>query len=94
MRLNLLIIQLKEYWTVENPCFLDGHKKELNSSILQSNYLKREHLDIIIDFINRLLKKKVLQYSNQNQLKKNAFLIEVIKQRIVIQLKNEFSNCF
>ena len=47
---------IKEYWTVENPCFLDGHKKELNSSILQSNYLKREHLDIIIDFINRLLK--------------------------------------
>ena len=57
MRLNLLIIQLKEYWIVENPCFLDGHKKEPNSSILQSNYLKREHLDIIIDFINRLLKK-------------------------------------
>ena len=52
MRLNLLIIQLKEYWTVENPFFLDGHKKELNSSILQSNYLKRENLDIIIDFIN------------------------------------------
>ena len=47
---------IKEYWTVENPCFLDGHKKEPNSSILQSNYLKREHLDIIIDFINRLLK--------------------------------------
>ena len=79
---------------VENPCFLDGQKKELNSSILQANYLKREHLDIIIDFINRLLKKKVLQYSNQNQFKKIAFFIEVIKQKIVIQLKNEFSNCF
>ena len=81
MRLNLLIIQLKEYWTVENPCFLDGHKKELNSSILQSNYLKREHLDIIIDFINRLLKKKVLQYSNQNQFKKIAFLLKSLNKK-------------
>ena len=94
MRLNLLIIQLKEYWTVENPCFLDGHKKELNSSILQSNYLKREHLDIIIDFINRLLKKKFCNIQIKTSFKKNAFFIEVIKQKIVIQLKNEFSNCF
>ena len=94
MRLNLLIIQLKEYWIVENPCFLDGQKKELNSSILQANYLKCEHLDIIIDFINRLLKKKFCNIQIKTSLKKNAFFIEVIKQKIVIQLKNEFSNCF
>ena len=81
MRLNLLIIQLKEYWIVENPCFLDGQKKELNSSILQANYLKREHLDIIIDFITRLLKKKVLQYSNQNQFKKIAFLLKSLNKK-------------
>ena len=50
-------LQLKEHWTVENPFFLGGLKKELDSSTLQSNYLKREHLDIIIDFIKWLLKK-------------------------------------
>ena len=74
MRLNLLIIQLKEYWTVENPFFLDGHKKELNSSILQSNYLKRENLDIIIDFINWLLENKFCNIQIKTSLKKFAFL--------------------
>ena len=94
MRLKLLIIQLKEYWIVENPCFLDGQKKDLNSSILQSNYLKREHLDIIIDFINRLLKKKVLQYSNQNQFKKIAFFIEVIKTKNSNSIKKRIFKLF
>ena len=87
MRLNLLIIQLKEYWIVENPCFLDGQKKELNSSILQANYLKREHLDIIIDFIS-IIEKISFAIFKSKPVKKIGFFIEVIKQKIVIQLKN------